>query len=101
LPYQSGRWEHGYQLRKECQQLISKPPSAYLAHFYYDIITHDKPALEYLITTMGADKVMLGTDYPFDMAESHPVEMVEGLSGISKEERQLILGESAARLFNL
>lgn len=101
LPYQRGRWERGYLVRKECRVSISKPPSAYIPLLYFDIVTHYAPALEYLIETMGADKVLLGTDYPFDMAEDRPVDMVKGLTGISEADKQLILGGNAARIFSL
>ena len=101
LPYIRGRWEHGYQVRPECKVVIKQPPSYYLPLFYFEIVTHYLPALEYLVTSVGADKVMLGTDYPYDMAESQPVLRIESLASISEEDKQRILGGNAARLFKL
>jgi aminocarboxymuconate-semialdehyde decarboxylase len=98
LPYLRGRLEHGYEVRSEPKKVISKPPSAYLGMFYYDIITHYAPTLQYLIDLVGADHVMLGTDYPFDMGIDDPVQVVEQLPGISPAERDLIMGGNALRL---
>lgn len=101
LPYIRGRLEHGYEVRPECKVAIQQPPSHYLPLLYFETITHFLPALEYLITSVGADKIMLGTDYPHDMADSHPVSTVQSLEGISDEDKQRILGDNAARLFKL
>ena len=101
LPYQRGRWEHGYQVRPEGKVVIKQPPSHYIPLFYFDTITHFLPALEYLITSVGADKVVLGTDYPYDMADSQPVSRVQSLTNISEEDKQRVLGDNAARLFRL
>ena len=101
MPYQRGRWEHGYQVRPEGKVVIKQPPSHYIPLLYFDTITHFLPALEYLITSVGADKVVLGTDYPYDMADSQPVSRVQSLTNISEEDKQRVLGDNAARLFKL
>jgi len=101
LPYIRGRLEHGYQVRPECKVEIKRPPSYYLRLLYFETITHFTPALEYLITSVGADKVMLGTDYPYDMADSQPVLKVQSLTSISEEDKQRVLGGNAAHLFKL
>jgi len=59
------------------------------------------PALEYLITSAGADKVLMGTDYPYDMADSQPVLTVQNLENISEEAKQLVWGGNATRIFKL
>ncbi len=101
LPYIRGRWEHGYEVRTDCKEIIKRPPSDYIPLLYCDTITHSIDALEYLVASMGADRVMLGTDYPADMADSQPVLKVENLTNISGEDKQKILGGNAARLFKL
>jgi aminocarboxymuconate-semialdehyde decarboxylase len=53
VPYQRGRWDHGYQVRPEGKVTIKKPPSRYVPLFYFDTITHFQPALEYLISSVG------------------------------------------------
>ncbi|MFC2007887.1 amidohydrolase family protein [Chloroflexota bacterium] len=101
LPYIRGRWEHGYEVRADCKEIIKRPPSDYISLLYFDTITHSVPVLEFLVASMGADRVMLGTDFPYDMGDLQPVSKVEGLTGISEEDRQKILGGNAARIFNL
>ena len=100
LPYLRGRLEHGYQVRNEPKKHISKPPSAYLGLFYYDIITHYVPTLRFLVDMVGADHVMLGTDYPFDMGYDDPVDVVDQIPDLSPEERDLIMGGNALRILN-
>jgi len=98
LPYLRGRLEHGYEMRPEPKRCISKPPSEYLGMFYYDIITHFAPTLQYLVDLVGADHVVLGSDYPFDMGYDNPIEVIEQLPGLTSVERELIEGGNALRL---
>jgi aminocarboxymuconate-semialdehyde decarboxylase len=100
LPYLRGRLEHGFQMRPEPKQSISRPPSEYLGMFYYDIITHYTPTLQYLVELVGAEHVVLGSDYPFDMGYDRPVEVVEQLTSLSQAERELIEGGNALRLLS-
>jgi aminocarboxymuconate-semialdehyde decarboxylase len=69
MPYQIGRLDHGFRVRSESNAAISAPPSAYLRRFWYDTITHAAMPLKFLIELVGADRVMFGTDLPFDMAD--------------------------------
>ena len=101
VPYQRGRLEHGYRVKAECRGKISKPPSEYLKLLYFDTVTHYQPALEYLIRTVGVDKVVLGSDYPFDVCDADPVKTVDLLQSISYVEKRKIWGENAARLLGL
>ena len=73
VPYQRGRWDHGYKVRHEGKVVIKQPPSHYIPLLYFDTITHFLPALEYLVSSVGADRVIMGTDYPYDMADPTPV----------------------------
>jgi aminocarboxymuconate-semialdehyde decarboxylase len=100
-PYQRGRFEHGYQVRPECKENISKPPSEYFKLLYFDTITQYGPALTYLIKSVGSDHVLLGTDYPYDMGDFEPVTSVESLETISSAEKKRVLGENAAELLNI
>ena len=99
LPYQIGRLDHGYRVREEARANIRKPPSGYLDAMYYDTITHDEPALSFLIKRMGADRVLYGTDFPWDMGEYGSIPMIKGMSSLSDEEKARVLGENSARLF--
>ncbi len=92
LPYQIGRLAHGYKVRKEARAHTSKTPLELLRRFYFDALTHDGDALRFLVGKVGADRVTIGTDAPFDMAEENPVAMIEALTGVSEREREQILG---------
>jgi aminocarboxymuconate-semialdehyde decarboxylase len=97
-PYQRGRWEHGYQVRPECKEFISKPPSEYFKLLYFDTVTHFGPALKYLIESVGSDKVLLGSDYPFDMADPNPVATLGSVESISTADKERVLGGNAATI---
>ncbi len=101
VPYLRGRWEHGYNVRADAKTVIKEPPSKYLPLFYFDTITHSDPLLEYLIKSVGADKVLMGTDYPFDMADPEPVARMGRLKGIPEKQKKMVLGDNAARLLKL
>jgi aminocarboxymuconate-semialdehyde decarboxylase len=100
LPYLIGRLNHGWKVRPECRAL-KQPPSSYLRRFTYDTISHAPESLRYLIELVGADRVMLGSDYCFDMGYERPVEAVIRLRGLTQADRAKILGGNAARLLRL
>lgn len=99
-PYQRGRWEHGFKVREVARAKISKPPSQYLGLLMFDTITHYQPALKYLISTMGSDNVVLGSDYAADMSDPDPVKTVKSLN-LPKEDEEKILYGNARRLLHL
>ena len=101
LPYQRGRFEHGYMVRQDPKSRIDKPPSEYFKLIYFDALTHDQRAMEYLISSVGSNRVMLGTDYPWDMANSDLVREIQNLKTISEEDKKRILWGNAAELFKL
>jgi len=95
-PYQIGRWDHGFGCRPEAQTVISIPPSEYFARLYFDSLTHDRLALEFLGRRVGWDHVVLGSDYQFDMADKDPVGSVRAL-GLDPEIEAQVLGGNAER----
>jgi aminocarboxymuconate-semialdehyde decarboxylase len=99
FPYLIGRLNHGWKVRQECRAL-KKPPASYLRRFTYDTISHAPEALRYLINLVGADRVMLGSDYCFDMGYERPVKVVNALK-LSHNDQEKILGGNAARLLRL
>jgi len=99
LPYIHGRLDRGFKQRPEINKVISKPPTEYLKQFYFDTITHDAANLRSLVDLAGADHVLLGSDYPFDMGNENPVELVRA-AGFDAESELKILGGNAARLLN-
>jgi aminocarboxymuconate-semialdehyde decarboxylase len=100
LPYLWGRLARGQKVRPEAQQAAKKPVRAYLRRFTYDTITHDPGALRYLIATVGADRVMLGSDFCFDMGYERPRDIV-GRVGLASGDVRKVLGATAARLLRL
>lgn len=73
LPYTWGRLERGYRIGAAAAVKISHPPSEYVKLLYFDTISHSTMALEYLVENFGADHVLLGSDYPYDMGDPEPV----------------------------
>lgn len=100
LPYIHGRLDRGFKQRPEIKKVISKPPTEYLKQFYFDTITHDVTVLRGLVDLVGADHVLLGSDYPFDMGNENPVELVRA-AGFDAETELKILSGNATRLLNL
>jgi len=76
LPHLVGRLEHGYLHRPELRD-AARSPRAGLRSFYYDSVVFDPMVLRHLGEIVGYDRVVVGSDYPFDMAEDRPVEFVE------------------------
>ncbi len=97
LPYLYGRLDQGFKQRPEINKVISRPPAEFIKRFYFDSITHDPVLLCNLVQFAGADHVLLGSDYPFDMGDEHPVDLVHR-AGLAFEDERMILGENAARL---
>lgn len=96
-PYQAGRWSHGYEVRPEPKLHIKEPPDAAIRRLYFDTILHGQPALEFLVATFGADHVLLGSDYPYDMGTLECARQVRALS-ISDADKATILGGRALTL---
>ena len=101
LAHYWARMDHAYSARPDCRVSISRKPTHYLEKFYFDTITFDKRMLKHLIERYGADHVLLGTDYPYDMGEEDPVGLIGGVPGLSASERNQIFGKNAARLLKI
>jgi aminocarboxymuconate-semialdehyde decarboxylase len=97
FPYLVGRLQHGWTVRPELKH-IKSGPNEYLRRFYYDTVTHSPEALSYLIGLVGADRVMLGSDFCFDMGYERPVEVVTSHPELSEADKARILGGNAAGL---
>jgi aminocarboxymuconate-semialdehyde decarboxylase len=97
IPYQGGRWVHGWEVRPEPKVHVKHSPERYLDRFLYDTILHSKTALEFLIASVGADRVFLGSDYPYDMGMMDCVQHVRELN-IASADRDRILGSHAATI---
>jgi len=97
LPYQIGRFRHGWQVRENDRGNIPDEIDSSLDRLLYDSITHSSHTLSFLIDQAGADRVLLGSDYPFDMGTQDGVKQIEALN-LSDADRQTVLGGAATRL---
>lgn len=96
-----GRLDRGWQVRSEARSHILQPPSTYQRHLYYDCITMSEAALRFLIDTVGADRVVLGSDWPYVSWEPSPVGWVRGLGSLTQEEKEKILWKNLERLLGI
>jgi len=96
LPYVLGRLTKNYQ---EDDSLLYDPREG-IRRMYFDSIVYDPPALEYLIDLAGADRVVLGSDYPFSIGDLTPSRVVYE-SDLDEAATGAILGGTAARLFGV
>ena len=101
LAHYWARMDHAWRARPDCRTVIKKKPSSYLEKFYFDTITFDRGMLKNMVERYGADHVVLGTDYPYDMGMEHPVDFIGGTPGISKADKARIMGTNAARLLKI
>lgn len=100
LPLLRGRLDRGFEIRGECK-VIPRPPSEYLRRFTYDTISYSEPIMDYLVGLVGAERIMMGSDYCFDIAYNDPVKIVNGMKSVNDRQRQQILWGNAARLLRL
>jgi len=97
FPWTVGRIGHGFQMRPDLVA-IDNPvhPAEYLNKFWVDSVTHDAKALGWLIEIMGADRVMLGSDYPFPLGEQNPGKLVAELK-LDKTDKQKVFAKNALK----
>ena len=94
-----GRLDHGWNVIPAAKH-SAQAPSAYLHRFMYDTIAHSKPLMEYIISQVGVDRIMMGSDYCFPVGYDRPVEIVEDLR-LSTDQRKMILGGTAAKILKI
>jgi aminocarboxymuconate-semialdehyde decarboxylase len=98
VPYQIGRLAHGHKVRPEGKVKTKTSPYELLRRFYFDALTHDADAARHLINKVGADRVVLGTDDPFDMAPDNLQASIDAIPGLTREEREQICEKTARSL---
>jgi aminocarboxymuconate-semialdehyde decarboxylase len=103
LPYLRGRIDRGYfaplyEANLECRANISQPPSAYLDRLYFDTCVASPESLAFLIEVMGANRVMLGTDYPFEIGDADMALARPAIDALESDAREQVLGANAAAL---
>lgn len=98
LPGYWGRMDHAYRAREDCREHIDRAPSSFLRQVWLDTLVFDQDELDWLVATHGAERLCLGTDYPFDMSEPDPVGFHARLEEAT---RARILGLNAADVLGL
>jgi len=87
VPYQIGRFVHGFNVRPEPKMKTKTSPRDLLRRFYFDALTHDPLAARHLINRVGADRVVIGTDHPFDMGPEDPLGAIDAIPDLTASER--------------
>jgi aminocarboxymuconate-semialdehyde decarboxylase len=101
VPYQLGRMQRGFEAVPHLTtRNIETAPTELARRLYYDTVLHDVGALAFLVERMGADHVVAGTDYPFEMGDPDPLATVRGIPGLSDEQRHLITEGNVARILD-
>jgi aminocarboxymuconate-semialdehyde decarboxylase len=95
-----GRIDHAWGARSDCHGDLPHPPTTYLKKIYFDSVVFTPGQLENLVETFGVDRVLMGTDYPFDMADYDPVGHVVGAK-LDEAAIAAICGGNAKRLLGL
>jgi len=96
-----GRLENAWHNRDIARGRITRPPSGYLDRFAVDSAVFDHGALKLLVDVMGAERVLLGSDYPFPLGEQKVGALVRGADFLAEPAKQAILGANAARFLGL
>ncbi len=95
FPSTIGRIEHGFNSRPDLVAIDNKiNPREYLGKFWLDSLTHDAPMLDYIVNLVGANRVALGSDYPFPLGENEPGKLIREMK-YSDEVKQHLLHASA------
>ena len=108
FPGTIGRIEHGFHVRPDLVAIDNKTePMKYLAsgatpaRFYVDSLVHDAEALKLLIKLFGAERIALGSDYPFPLGEAEPGKLIENIADLSAKEKSQLLSETAREFLGL
>jgi aminocarboxymuconate-semialdehyde decarboxylase len=100
LPVYIGRSDHAWQVRPDARG-CARPPSSYLREIWFDSLVFTPRSLEHLVAVAGAGRVVLGSDYPFDMGVDDPVGRLDAATGLSLADWAAIRGQNAAALLGL
>ena len=93
FPFTAGRVDHGFNVRPDLFALDNSTlPSSYMKNFYVDSLVHDENAMNFLIQTMGAERIAMGSDYPFPLGEHHPGKLIETMNLSDSTKQRLLAG---------
>jgi aminocarboxymuconate-semialdehyde decarboxylase len=96
-----GRIDHGSIVRPDIEKLrLPRRPSEYLQRFTYDTVVHSKSVMEFVIAEVGAERIMIRSDYCLDMGYERPINFLDQVN-ITSAQRKMILGDNAARILKI
>jgi aminocarboxymuconate-semialdehyde decarboxylase len=98
VPYQIGRFIYGFEVRPEPKAKTHTSPAALLRRFYFDALTHDAQAARHLIDRVGADRVVIGSDHPFDMGPKDLIGGIDAIPRLTPGERESVCSRTALSL---
>ncbi|MGZ5281577.1 MAG: amidohydrolase family protein [Bacteroidia bacterium] len=102
FPATFGRISHGFEVRPDlCAIDNAIHPKEYVGKFFIDSLVHDETALRFVVDFLGANRITLGSDYPFPLGELHPGKMIENSAAFNQNEKDLMLYKSALEWLNL
>jgi len=91
-----GRIEHGFNVRPDLVAVDNpRNPRDYVGRFWVDSIFHDPKAFHFALDLFGAERIMMGSDYPFPLGELEPGKMISELESIDEPTRQTLLADAA------
>lgn len=95
------RLNHGWQLTEALQQALPHPPLEYARRLYYDTLVYDPRPIRYLLALVGADRLVVGSDYPFGIRERPPGKALFAVDDLSAADREAITTANALRFLGL
>ena len=102
FPGTIGRVQHGFLSRPDlCAVDNAVAPREYLGRFYVDSLVHDPDALRYLVKLIGAERIALGSDYPFPLGEAVPGTLIESIADFDAKTKERLLGGTALEFLAL
>lgn len=96
-----GRMDHAWRVRPECRACLQSPPSQSLRRLYFDTLVHKPQQLAQLVREFGPHRLLLGSDYPYDMGDPEARVHIEALPGLDDDGRRRLLGGNALELLQL
>ncbi len=102
FPWTLGRIDHAFHVRPDlCAVRCTLSPRTQLSRLYFDSLLHDTEALRYLLRLVGAQRIALGSDYPFPLGEESPGSLIESLPELTDDERDWLLVRTATEFLGL
>ena len=99
MPFYMGRVDRNYVEKANTRVNMSKPPIDYLRMLYFDSCVYERAVLQRLVEKVGAERVLLGSDYPVE--ETKPIEFITDTATLSAAQKEKIVGANAAGLLGL